>query len=277
MPAAWPGSHRSATDGAETLEHAPPAMRRPDRSDPARSRAPGCRAARGRVRRRSRSRRAAGRPAGSEGPGTPASVRLVGEAARRSSPPPAAARGAAPRRSRTASRPSPPSGSRRRRASASRRRPAGRSRDGRRAGRAAAPPAAAATSSAPIAEPPIASTMTASTSRSRASGSNDGGDLAGLRQLPRHLGDLAEHVLGVDPTQRGRIVEGDRLLEQRRPFVVPLLGGIGAAGLLVGVLVAEEVAGVHQPATVARGCSAAAIRRPSASSASTSSGERAST
>ena len=104
-----------------------------------------------------------------------------------------------------------------------------------------------------------------------------GRDLAGLGQLARHLGDLAEHVVGVDPPQRGRIVEGHRVLEQRRAAVVALLGGIGTAGLLVGVLVAEEVAGVHQLAAAARGCSAAAMRRPSASSAVTSSGDRAST
>ena len=100
----------------------------------------------------------------------------------------------------------------------------------------------------------------------------------GLRQLPRDLGDLPEHVLGVESTQRRRVVERDRVFEQRRTLVViPLLGGVGGTGFLVGVLVSEEVASVHQLASVARGCSAPAIRRPSSSSASTSSGERAST
>ncbi len=104
-----------------------------------------------------------------------------------------------------------------------------------------------------------------------------GRHVPGLCQLSRHLGDLAEHVVGVDPLPGGEIVEGHRLLEQRRALVLPLLGGIRAAGLLIGVLVAEEVACVHQLAAAARGCSAAAMRRPSASRASTSSGDRAST
>ena len=94
--------------------------------------------------------------------------------------------------------------------------------------------------------------------------------LARLRQLARHRSDAAQHVLGVDALQRGGIVERHRLLEQRRAAGVPVLGRVGAARLLVGILVAEEVAGIHQRP-------AAAMRLPSSRSCSTSSGERAST
>ncbi len=100
---------------------------------------------------------------------------------------------------------------------------------------------------------------------------------AGLRQLARHGRDLREHVLRIDPAQRCGVVEGDRLLEQRRARAVRVVLGIRPARLLVGILVAEEVACVHQVAAAALGRSAPAIRRPSASSASTSPGERAST
>ena len=74
-----------------------------------------------------------------------------------------------------------------------------------------------------------------------------------------------------------RGVEGDRVLEQRRALIAAAVVRVRAAGLLVGVLVAEEVAGVHQLEAAALGRSAPAIRRPSVSSASTSSGVRAST
>ena len=102
------------------------------------------------------------------------------------------------------------------------------------------------------------------------------GDLACRAELAREVGDLREHVVGVDAPERGRIVESDRLLEQRRPRV-GLVGRIGRAGLLVRVLVSEVVARVHQLAAAGCGRPAPAMRRPSASSASTSSRARAST
>ncbi len=91
-----------------------------------------------------------------------------------------------------------------------------------------------------------------------------------LHQLLRQLRHAAEHVVRVDPLAGGRVVEGDRLLEERRTTaLVALVGRVGASGLLVRILVAEVVLGVHQRPP-------AAILRPSASRASTSSGERAS-
>jgi hypothetical protein len=102
------------------------------------------------------------------------------------------------------------------------------------------------------------------------------GDAARLRQLTRKPRHAAEHVLGVDALERRRIVEGDRVLEQRRRVAVGRVLGLGAGGLVVGVLVAEEVAGIHQR-TAAAGRSAPAMRLPSARSVSTSSGDRAST
>jgi hypothetical protein len=98
-----------------------------------------------------------------------------------------------------------------------------------------------------------------------------------LGELPRQLGDLVEHALGIDALQRLRVVERDGLLEQRRALALAAdLVLRTPARFLVGVLVAEEVAGVHQPAATF-GRSAPAIRRPSARRAWTSSGERAST
>ncbi len=100
---------------------------------------------------------------------------------------------------------------------------------------------------------------------------------ARLRQLAGHGGDPRQHPLRIDPGQDRRVVQRDRLVERWRTVVVRGLGGVRAPGLVVGLAVAEVVAGVHQAPAAPAGCAAPARRRPSASSASTSSGDRAST
>ena len=94
----------------------------------------------------------------------------------------------------------------------------------------------------------------------------DPADMLGrIAELPRQL------------AQARRIAAAVELADQHRDVDAVAVLALGSASrLLVGVLVAEEVASVHQVAATV-GCSAPAIRRPSARSASTSSGERAST
>jgi hypothetical protein len=98
--------------------------------------------------------------------------------------------------------------------------------------------------------------------------------LARAGQLARQVTDPGQHPAPVDPGQDRRRIQGDGLLHLGRYVRVELFLVLGASpGLLVGILVAEEVAGVsHAGATAA-----SAIRRPSSRSASTSAGERAST
>ncbi len=100
-------------------------------------------------------------------------------------------------------------------------------------------------------------------------------DASGLSHLAREGGDPAEHVPGVDPAQDGRVVQGDRLVELRRRVRLVSVALLATPGLLVRVLVAKEVPRVHGRPQL--GTPEAASERPSASSASTSAGERAST
>ena len=100
------------------------------------------------------------------------------------------------------------------------------------------------------------------------------GCLASTGQLTGQVADPGQHPAPVDPGQDGRRVQGDGLIGLERRVRVELVFLFGAApGLLVGILVAEEVARVGHAGAAA----ASAIRRPSSRSASTSAGERAST
>ena len=72
------------------------------------------------------------------------------------------------------------------------------------------------------------------------------GDASRLGELGRQGGNPTEHVLGIDAPQRGRVIQRDRILEERGAVAVFMWVGIRSPGLLVGVLVAEEVAGIHQ-------------------------------